>query len=179
MKSTYFLVAIAVATTTYGQEKKFFFETALRLSTDAEIVFIGPTLSAGAGINLGDYVSVSTSYTFYYSRIKGPETFMTHTVDLTTLFQFQSLFHKGQGFYIGMGPAWQYRRQSPEELMVEKPRYWLASFNLGYRFTPTVGGKKQALALDLKGFGPYIENDHAGQYVEVLTQLMLGVRLRF
>ncbi|MFN3840652.1 MAG: hypothetical protein ACK4RF_08085 [Cyclobacteriaceae bacterium] len=47
--------------------------------------------------NLGDYVSVSTSYTFYYSRISGPETFMTHTLDLTPLFQFE----KDQGIYHG------------------------------------------------------------------------------
>lgn len=63
---------------------------------------------------------------------------MTHTVDLTPIFQFQSLFRKGRCFYIGAGPAWQYRRQTPEELMVERSRYWLAAFNLGYRFTPTL-----------------------------------------
>lgn len=179
MRSIYLLLALAAAAQTFGQDKKLFFETALRLGTDAEMVFIGPAISAGAGINLGDYVSVSTSYTFYYSRISGPETFLTHTVDLVPVFQFQNPFRKGHGLYIGVGPAWQYRKQTPEELMVEDPRYWLAAFNLGYRFTPTLFSQEWALAIDLKGFGPYQQDEPDGQYIEVLTQLMLGIRLRF
>jgi hypothetical protein len=163
-----------------GQDKKFFFEAALRLGTDAELVFVGPALSAGAGINLGDYLSVSTSYTFYYARISGPETFMTHTVDLTPVFSFQNPFDKNRSIYFGLGPAWQYRRQTPEESMVEKSRYWLGSFNLGYRFQTTLAGKQRNLAIDLKAFGPYKEKKpHDAYYLEVLTQLMLGVRLRF
>jgi hypothetical protein len=157
------------------QDKKFFFEAALRLATDAELVFVGPALSAGAGINLGEYLSVSTCYTFYYARISGSETFMTHTVDLTPVFSFQNPFDKNQGLYFGLGMAWQYRRQTPEEMMVERPRYWLGTFNLGYRFRPTLAGKERALAVDLKVYGPYKEEP---DYMEVLTQLMLGIRLR-
>ena len=75
MRSIYLLLFIVATVQTYGHDKRFFFETSLRLGTDAEMVFIGPALSTGAGINLGDYVSVSTSYTFYYSRIQGPDTY--------------------------------------------------------------------------------------------------------
>lgn len=177
MKNVWFLVGLTVAGQLAAQNNRFFAETALRLSADAEMVFIGPALAAGAGVNLGKYLSASASYTFYYSRISGPETLVTHTLDLLPVFQFQSPFHKNKGIYLGAGPAWQHRKQSPE--MVSRSAYRLAAFTIGYRFPLAAFGKPRVAAIDLKGFGPYTERDVNGTYTEVLTQVMLGMRLRF
>lgn len=174
-----FAALSAITTTTFAQQKRLSLETGLYLGTDAEGVFIGPALSAGMGYALGKQIIVSTQYTFYYSRISGPETFMTHTFDALFTFQFQNVFKPGKGFYFGIGPAWQYRKQTPEEIMVERNNYWLGVFAMGYRCPLNEQKKINNLAIELKGFGPYIEEDPLGDYVEGLTQLMLGVRCRF
>lgn len=168
-----------LSTSLFSQSSQLSFNTGLSVGTDAEGVFIGPALTLGVGYELSKNLMVSTQYTFYYSRISGPETFMTHTLDALFTVQFQNVFNPKKGFFFSIGPAWQYRKQTPEEIMVERNNYWLGVFAMGYRFPLNEQKKINNLAIELKGFGPYIEEDPLGDYVEGLTQLMLGVRCRF
>lgn len=91
-------------------------------------------------------------------------------------FHFQNVFNSAKGLYVGVGPALQFRKQEPEELMVERPSYWTAAFNAGYCFPVTLNKKPRSLSVDLKA---YSDKDPAGDYVETLTQIMLGLRLRY
>ena len=160
--------------------RKWFLETAIRFTGDAEMVFIGPSVGVGVGVNLGKRLSVSTSYTFFKSSLSNPdETFRTHTIDLISNFHFQNVFNPAKGLYVGVGPALQFRKQELEELMVERPTYWTAVFNVGYRFPVTLNKKPRSLSVDLKATGPYSEKHPQGEYVEALTQFMVGVRLRY
>jgi hypothetical protein len=179
IQSLLFVTLLALSLTSSAQQKRLSLETAVYLGTDAEGVFIGPALSAGLGFALVQQVIVSTNYTFYYSKISGPETFMTHTLDALITYQFQNMFNPKKGFFIGAGPAWQYRRQTPEIYAPERTSYWLGACSIGYRFPVKENKTISHLGVELKGFGPYIEKDPAGDYVEGLTQLMLGIRFRF
>lgn len=154
-----------------------YIEPGIHLSADAELVYLFPSIMLGGGLQLGERVDVSASYTFFYARIKGPETFRTHTIQIVPHFYFQNVFDPTKGLYLGLGAAWQNRKQTPEELMVSDPSYWAGVFNIGYRFPLAVNKKKRMAKIDLQAIGPYIDKEE--DYVEGITQLMLGIKLRF
>lgn len=159
---------------------KWFLESAIRLTGDAEMVFIGPSFGVGAGVELDQRWSLSMSYTFFNSRLSNPdELFRTHTIDLTTNIHFRNVFTPLKGFYFGPGIARQFRKQTPESNAPERHSYWAAVFNAGYFFPIIINKKPRSLAVDIKAIGPYIQSDSGSAYTEILTQLMLGLRLRF
>jgi hypothetical protein len=164
-----------------AQQKKLFAEAAIRLSGDAELAFVGPAFSAGGGVNLGKRFSFAASYTFFAARFRddaGRQTFKTNTLDLVGLYHFQNVFNPAKGFYAGGGAGIQSRKTS-ETFVIQQNSYTVAVFNIGYRFPVLVHGKKRSLSIDAKAMGPYIEHLADGDYVEVLTQLMIGVRFRY
>jgi hypothetical protein len=176
MKTLSFLVLFLIAGTAWAQSpKKWFLEGGAHLSADAELALVAPALSLGAAFKATEHLYLTSSYTFFYARASGYETFRTHTLDALVQYQFQNIFHPSKGFYLGLGAARQFRHQTPEEMQVQNTRYWTGVFNLGYRFPIQLGQTERSLAVDLKTFGPYAETN----YTEALTQLMLGIKLRF
>lgn len=170
----YFLSAYSL--TLAQKPASWYVEPGLHLTADAELVYLFPSLMLGGGFQLSERIDVSAGYTFFYARIKGPETFRTHTLQLVPHYYFQNVFDPAKGLYLGLGGAWQNRKQTPEELMVSNPSYWAGVFNIGYRFPITIKQKQRIAKIDLQAIGPYIEKEE--DYVEGLTQIMLGIKLR-
>jgi hypothetical protein len=168
--------------TSLAQTAKPFLESALYFSGDAEMAFIGPAFSIGPGVSLGKRWSASASYTYFgthYTDGGQKEIFRTHTIDITPNFHFREIFNPSRGLYIGMGIGWQQRRQTPENNMPQRPSYWTGVYNLGYRFPVKINGAERSLSIDWNATGPYKEKDATGAYLEVFTQFMMGLRLRY
>jgi hypothetical protein len=160
----------------------FFIEGAIHFSGDAEMGFIAPAFGVAGGIELQNRWSASLGYTYFgdtYREEDYTETIRLHTFALLVNHQFQNPFNKHKGFYVGLGPAVQFRKQSPPELMTDKSYYWCGAFTLGHRFPVTVRGKVRSLSIDWRAFGPYTERSDQGDYVEVFTQFMIGLRFRY
>jgi len=176
---------ILVATLTISgkcQETQLFIESAVRFTGDAEMVFIGPSFSIGPGIRIGKQFTLSATYTFFYdsySDSNDNETLRMHTLDLLPLYHFNEITKSPRGFYAGIGLAWQNRKLTPESLMIERPSYVTAVFNIGYQFPIKINEKQSGLAIEWKATGPYKELSDTERYVEQFTQFMIGVRFRY
>ena len=183
MKKVFFIMAVTTLLfdkAAAQQNRIWFLESAVRFTGDAEMVFLGPSLSAGAGVALGKHFSVSTSYTFFYAQLKHPfASFRTHTIDFVPNFHFRNPFNPAKGFYFGAGITRQFRKQTPLELMIKNSAYWAAAFNVGYRFPLMLNHKQKSLSIDLKTIGPYSEKSNGGNYTEIFTQVMIGIRFRY
>jgi hypothetical protein len=165
-----------------SQGSKFFIESAIRFTGDAEMAFIGPSFSIGPGIRLGNHFTLSSTYTFFYDTYSDgddKETFRAHTIDLLPIYHVGEINKTLRGFYLGMGLAWQNRKQTPKSLMIEKPSYLTAVFNLGYQFPIKLNEKERGLAIEWKATGPYRETSDTDQYLEQFTQFMIGLRFRY
>jgi len=152
-----------------------FFESAVRFTTDAEMAFVGPSWSLGGGAQVNKHWSFSVGYTFFrdrYSQGGYEEFFRIHTVDFLPVFHFLNPFDSRKGFFVGAGLCWQSRKATYN---IENPQHFAGSYTLGYQFPVMVGSRAASLAVDWKGFGPYREQ----RSIEILTQFMLGVRLRY
>lgn len=180
MKAIFLFAFLTASCIAYAQPHKVFIETALRFTGDAEMAFIGPSFSVGPGIQLGKQFSVSSNYTFFrssYTDDGQKATFQTNTIDLVTQYQFHQIFHPNRGFYVGAGLAWQTRKQTPENI-TQRTSYWTGAYTVGYRFPVKINKLERSLSVDVKGIGPYTEKDGVNLYTEVLTQFMIGLKLR-
>jgi hypothetical protein len=165
-----------------SQVSQLFIESAIRFTGDAEMAFIGPSFSVGPGIRLGNHFTISSTYTFFYDSYSDggdQETFRAHTIDLLPIYHVGEINKSLRGFYLGMGLAWQNRKQTPESLMIEKPSYLTAVFNIGYQFPIKLNEKERGLAIEWKATGPYRETSDTDQYLEQFTQFMIGLRFRY
>lgn len=182
MKVVILALTAFINTTCFSQHTKFFIESAIRFTGDAEMAFIGPSFSAGPGVQIGNHLSISSTYTFFYDSYSSgsdKETFRTHTIDLLPIYHFNELDKSLRGFYMGIGLAWQNRKMTPESIMIERPSYITAVFNLGYQWPVKMNKIERGLALEWKAIGPYKETYDNGGYLEQFTQFMIGVRLRY
>jgi hypothetical protein len=171
-----------IANACLAQPKRFFTEAAIRFTGDAELAFVGPSVGVGTGLRFGEYVAISTNYTFFHAAYTSNgqrSTFTTHTLDVMAAYQFKEIFNPARGLYLGTGVGCQFRRNTPAIEALKKPVYLVAILNVGYRFPITLNKKPYQLAIELKGMGPYQEKHSEGQYLELLTQTMAGVSLRF
>lgn len=163
--------------------KPWFMETAIRLTTDAENYFLAPSFSIGVGRNLNEKWSIASSYTFFGDSDQiDPNTrwtLRTHTFDLTPNFHFNGFGDVEKKFHAGIGLAYQFRKDTPEAFVNTPPSYLTMSFDLGYRFSYANFRKPFSISISLKAFGPYVETSPSETYIEILTQLMLGLRWRY
>jgi len=182
MKVVILALTVFVNTACFSQDTRFFIESAIRFTGDAEMAFVGPSISAGPGVEIGNHLSISSTYTFFYDSFSSgndKETFRTHTIDLLPIYHFNEIDKSPRGFYMGMGLAWQNRKMTPESLMIEKPSYITAVFNIGYQFPVNLKEKERGLAIEWKATGPYKENSDTDKYLEQFTQFMIGLRFRY
>ncbi len=177
-----FVFAISPFVATAQEKGEWFFESAVRLTGDAEMYFIGPSWNAGAGRSVGKKWTMSTSYTYFSCSRALPgmpkEKYKTNTLDLILNFNFLSLFKDRQGWYAGGGVAWQSRYEIffiNNTYLSESKDYFTSAYNVGYRFPVKIKGKPRSLSIDIKATGAYREKTS----IEILTQVMMGVRLRY
>lgn len=175
------------------QNRKWFVETAIWFTGDAELFFIGPSLGLGVGKHVGKNWSVSTSYTWFSRQIDHAhgyyDKYRTHTFDLTSNYKLRNIFKPDAGLYVGGGVGVQARNEvcfapehfaeTPDGIVATNRTTAVAVLNMGYQFPIHINGKPRSLSIDLKATGPYVEQSVQGNYVEILTQLMFGVRFRY
>lgn len=170
------LLCIALLPAKAQVKPEFFAESAIRLTTDAEGTMVAPSISLGAGMHLGRRWAFTSAYTYFGARYTDEnfsEKLRIHTLDLLAHFYFHNLLNPAAGFYIGTGYAVQRRHTLPEEPTTTRKVHGTGAFTVGYRFPVIMNKKQRTLAIDCKAYGPYSEPG----YLEVLTQLMLGIRL--
>jgi hypothetical protein len=170
------------------QNQKWFLETAIRFTGDAEMFFIGPSVGLGVGKHVGKNWSFSTSYTWFSRQVDEADgyydKYRTHTIDVTSNYMLRNIFNPNRGFYVGGGIGVQARKEvcfafehfsdTPDGIMEINETFVVGVLNTGYQFPILMKGKLRSLAIDLKATGPYTID-----YTESVTQLMLGIRFRY
>jgi hypothetical protein len=139
---------------------------------DAEGFHFAPALGLGLKKNLSNKWSLNTGYTFFQSPFSGATdyTFNIHTVDILGNLHFSN---STRGLFIGLGPAFQVRND--EFYRIKNKKDLMLAINFGYDFQVKMFGGDRLLTADLKAFGPAFYDGT----VEILTQLMVGIRVRF
>ncbi|HRJ28134.1 MAG TPA: hypothetical protein PLG85_00095 [Cyclobacteriaceae bacterium] len=149
------------------------FEIAVRYAMDAEGFNFAPALGLGFRKSLTNHWSLNTGYTLFQSPFTGATDYIfnIHTLDVLGLYHFSSSHQKG--FFAGGGLAFQVRND--EYYGFRNKKNLTLAYNFGYHFQPKLVGKKRNLGIDIKAFGPIFYDGT----IEILTQLMVGLRYRF
>lgn len=147
-------------------------QVAIRYSMDAEGFHFAPAVGFGVRKNFSEHWSLNSGYTFFQSPFTGATDFKfnLHTLDILSNYHFSTL---DRGFFIGLGLAFQIRND--EYYRFKNKKDLMLAFNFGYDFKIKVLGKVRPFTVDTKAFGPV----HYYGTTEILTQFMVGLRIRF
>jgi hypothetical protein len=161
--------------------KKWQYTIGVYASMDAEAIYITPTIKASIAYQIRPKLLVE-GYGHYF-KAKVDNNIEKGSLLLTTA-GIKPIFLLGKnnkkGMYVGIGIAVQHRVEAYTDmaLVIDDTRTnILPSYYIGYKI-PTAKNNAQ-LAIELFGTGPYNETNTNGRYIEILTQLSLGVKVIF
>jgi hypothetical protein len=156
----------------------------LHISGDAEMYYLGPSLQAGADLQLRKKLLL-TSYVHYFKkkvdRTEADGSFERgkfKTVTVAALIQFNTSRKSSKSFFIAGGfcvQQWHDAFVSDYSAWNTQRKNFLPAMRVGYFFSKG----KNKLTIELNATGPYSYSDYGWQTVEILTQLSLGTRFIF
>jgi hypothetical protein len=156
----------------------------LHISGDAEMYYVGPSLQAGADLQLRKKLLL-TSYIHYFkkkvTRTESGGSFENgkfKTVTVAALIQFNTSKKLSRSFFLAGGfcvQKWNDIFISDYGAWNKQRKNYLPAIRVGYFFSTG----KNKLTIELNGTGPYSYSDFVWQTVEILTQLSLGTRFIF
>ena len=157
----------------------------LGLGADAEMFFGGPVIQLGSGVYFGKKFSVDGEYSGHFAGKRAPAfdpsltaRWRQHTMAILATFYFGQ--YKHQGFYLGTGPAIQYRNYRRKDSFASDAQEFLIftlSLRMGQAFRIN---SRQSFLLEANFIGPYYERELNGDSgIEIFTQLSFNAGFRF
>jgi hypothetical protein len=157
----------------------------LGIGADAEMYLAGPVIQLGSGINFGKKFSVDGEYSGHFAKKNAPAfdpslraRWRQHTMAVVATFYLGRRKH--QGFYMGTGPAIQYRNYWLEDNFgpyTDRRFIFTWSLRMGQAFK-IKANSRQSFLLEANFIGPLYGRDSTGDLGEVFTQLSFNVGYR-
>jgi hypothetical protein len=161
--------------------KKWRYSIGVYASMDAEGIYIAPSIKGAVAYSFRTKLAVEAYAHYFNAKVNNAMekgSLLLATIGIQPVCLLGK--HATKGMYAGVGLCLQHRVEdygSATQVVNDTRTKIMPSYSIGYKVPSAKTGAQ--FAVELLGTGPYSENDANGRYIELLTQLSLGIKVVF